>query len=39
LDAFPGLPIEDEGRLHDAKLREDFIERVYAYQKSRDSFR
>ena len=36
MDAFPDLPVEDEGRLHEAKLREDFIERVYAYRRSRD---
>jgi len=39
MDAFPDLPVEDEGRLHDAKLREDFIERVYAYRRSRDQSR
>jgi uncharacterized protein YbgA (DUF1722 family)/uncharacterized protein YbbK (DUF523 family) len=31
--AYPNLPVEDEGRLHDAKLRENFIERVFAYQR------
>lgn len=34
-DAFcalrPDLPVEEEGRLHDAVLRENFITRVYAY--------
>ncbi len=39
MDAFPDLPVEDEGRLHDAKLREDFIERVYVYRRSRDQSR
>jgi uncharacterized protein YbbK (DUF523 family) len=38
MDAFPNLPVEDEGRLSDAKLREEFIERVYAYRRSRDPF-
>jgi uncharacterized protein YbgA (DUF1722 family)/uncharacterized protein YbbK (DUF523 family) len=28
----PLLPMEDEGRLHDPVLRENFITRVYAYQ-------
>ena len=29
----PLLPVEDEGRLHDAKIRENFIERVFAYAR------
>ena len=29
---FPHLPIEEEGRLNDAGLRENFIYRVYSYQ-------
>lgn len=29
MDHFPYLPVEDEGRLHDAGLRENFIERVF----------
>ena len=28
----PELPVEEEGRLQDAKLRENFITRVFAYQ-------
>ncbi len=39
MEAFPNLPVEDEGRLHDAKLRENFIERVFAYQRLRNVFR
>ena len=39
MDAFPDLPVEDEGRLRDAKIRENFIRRVYAYRRSRDQFR
>ena len=31
--AFPHLPIEEEGRLNDAHLRENFIERVFAYHR------
>lgn len=27
------LPVEDDGRLHDAGLRENFIERVFAYYR------
>ncbi len=30
---FPLLPVEEEGRLHDANLRENFIERVYCYHR------
>jgi uncharacterized protein YbgA (DUF1722 family)/uncharacterized protein YbbK (DUF523 family) len=32
---FPRLPVEEEGRLCDAKLRDNFIERVFAYQRLR----
>jgi uncharacterized protein YbgA (DUF1722 family)/uncharacterized protein YbbK (DUF523 family) len=35
---FPNLPVEDEGRLNDAVLRENFIERVFAYRRVRDLF-
>lgn len=31
--AFPMLPVEDEGRLHDPVLRENFVERVFAYDR------
>jgi uncharacterized protein YbgA (DUF1722 family)/uncharacterized protein YbbK (DUF523 family) len=34
-DAFPNLPIEEEGRLQDPRLRENFIERVFAYARLR----
>jgi uncharacterized protein YbgA (DUF1722 family)/uncharacterized protein YbbK (DUF523 family) len=33
LDRFPDLPIEEEGRLIDATLRENFVERVFAYKR------
>ena len=32
-DTFPLLPVEEEGRLADARLRENFIERVYCYDR------
>jgi uncharacterized protein YbgA (DUF1722 family)/uncharacterized protein YbbK (DUF523 family) len=35
IDALPNLPIEDEGRLHDPRLRDNFVERVFAYQRVR----
>ncbi len=27
---FPWLPVEEDGRLHDPVLRENFVERIYA---------
>ncbi|HYT66583.1 MAG TPA: DUF523 and DUF1722 domain-containing protein [Vicinamibacterales bacterium] len=35
---FPYLPIEEEGRLNDPILRENFIERVFAYDRLRELF-
>ena len=32
-DKFPRLPVEEEGRLHDAPLRENFIERIFCYRR------
>lgn len=32
---FPNLPVEEEGRLSDPHLRENFIERVFAYERLR----
>jgi len=34
----PDLPVEEEGRLHDPALRENFVERVFAYQRLRTLF-
>jgi uncharacterized protein YbgA (DUF1722 family)/uncharacterized protein YbbK (DUF523 family) len=34
----PNLPIEEEGRLNDPALRENFVERVFAYQRLRTLF-
>lgn len=31
MKAYPLMPVEEEGRLHDNMLRENFIERVFAY--------
>jgi uncharacterized protein YbgA (DUF1722 family)/uncharacterized protein YbbK (DUF523 family) len=39
IEAFPNLPIEDEGRLNDPGLRENFVERVFAYRRLRQLFR
>ncbi|OLN25636.1 Hypothetical protein DVDV_3192 [Desulfovibrio sp. DV] len=35
LDRFPLIPVEDEGRLHDDKLRENFIERIFTLTRWR----
>ena len=34
----PHLPVEEEGRLEDPRLRENFIERVFAFRRLRDVF-
>jgi len=33
---FPLIPAEDEGRLHDPELRENFIERVFVFKRWRE---
>ncbi len=35
---FPHLPVEEEGRLTDPRLRENFVERVFAYARLRAFF-
>jgi uncharacterized protein YbgA (DUF1722 family)/uncharacterized protein YbbK (DUF523 family) len=35
MERLPLLPVEEEGRLHDPRLRENFIERVFAYGRVR----
>jgi uncharacterized protein YbgA (DUF1722 family)/uncharacterized protein YbbK (DUF523 family) len=35
VDRFPLIPVEDEGRLHDDKLRENFIERIFTLTRWR----
>lgn len=35
MQRFPLLPVEDDGRLHDPKLRENFIERLFVLQRWR----
>lgn len=34
---FPLLPVEEEGRLHDLALRDNWVERVFAYRRWRDA--
>jgi uncharacterized protein YbgA (DUF1722 family)/uncharacterized protein YbbK (DUF523 family) len=36
MENFPLLPVEDDGRLHDPGLRDNFIERVFALKRWRD---
>jgi uncharacterized protein YbgA (DUF1722 family)/uncharacterized protein YbbK (DUF523 family) len=36
MERFPLLPVEDEGRLHDPDLRENFIERVFVFKRWRE---
>jgi len=38
LAAFPSLPVEEEGRLSDPRLRENFIERLFGYERLRALF-
>lgn len=37
LGRLPLVPVEDEGRLHDDKLRENFIERIFTLKRWRDA--
>jgi uncharacterized protein YbgA (DUF1722 family)/uncharacterized protein YbbK (DUF523 family) len=37
-ERMPTLPVEEEGRLTDPALRENFVERVFAYQRVRALF-
>jgi uncharacterized protein YbgA (DUF1722 family)/uncharacterized protein YbbK (DUF523 family) len=36
MEHFPLLPVEDEGRLHDPGLRENFIERIFVLKRWRE---
>ncbi len=38
LQAFPHLPVEEEGRLSNPRLRDNFVERVFAYRRLRSLF-
>ena len=38
IQQFSNLPVEEEGRLHDSQLRENFFERIFAYRKVRSLF-
>jgi uncharacterized protein YbgA (DUF1722 family) len=36
MDHFPLIPVEEDGRLHDIRLRENFIERIFALKRWRE---
>ncbi len=36
IEHFPLLPVEEDGRLHDLKIRENFIERIFALKRWRE---
>ncbi len=37
MDRFPLLPVEDEGRLNDNGIRENFVERIFCLKRWRDT--
>ena len=36
MDYFPHLPVEEDGRLHDPVLRENFIQRIFVHRRWRE---
>jgi len=36
MERFPLLPVEEEGRLHDPRLRENFIDSIFTFKRWRD---
>lgn len=36
MERFPLLPVEEDGRLHDPRLRENFIEAIFTFRRWRD---
>jgi uncharacterized protein YbgA (DUF1722 family)/uncharacterized protein YbbK (DUF523 family) len=39
MEHFPLIPVEEEGRLHDPILRENFIERIFTYKRYREAMK
>ncbi len=37
MERFPQLPFEDDGRLHDPRIRENFISRIFTLKRWRDA--
>ena len=38
MEVLPSLPVEEEGRLNDPVLRDNWVERIFAYRRLRDFF-
>jgi len=38
IERFPHLPVEEEGRLNDPRIRENFIERLFAHRRLQNFF-
>jgi uncharacterized protein YbgA (DUF1722 family)/uncharacterized protein YbbK (DUF523 family) len=36
MEHFPVLPVEEDGRLHDPRIRENFIERIFVFKRWRE---
>ncbi len=39
MEKFPRIPVEEDGRLHDPKLRENFIEAIFTLKRWRDTLK
>jgi uncharacterized protein YbgA (DUF1722 family)/uncharacterized protein YbbK (DUF523 family) len=39
MEHFPLLPVEEDGRLHDSNLRENFIERIFTLKRWRETLK
>ena len=39
IQRLPHLPVEEEGRLNDPRIRENFVERIFAYRRVKDLFK
>jgi len=37
MEYFPLIPVEEEGRLHDPRLRENFVERIFSLKRWRET--
>ena len=37
MESFPLVPMEEDGRLHDAALRESFIDRIFVFKRWRET--
>ena len=39
MQRLPHLPVEEEGRLNDPRIRENFVERIFAYRRVKELFK